>query len=128
MNVVDSCGWLEYFADGQNADFFAPAIEDTASLVVPAVSLFEVFKRILQQRTEDDALRAIAVMQQGRVIVLDNALAISAAKLSFDLKLPMADSLILATARSHAATLWTQDDDFEHIPGVRYIKKTSKSP
>ncbi len=127
MNVVDSCGWLEYFADGQNADFFAPAIEDTSSLIVPAVSLFEVFKRILQQRTEDDALRAIAVMQQGRVVVLDNALAISAAKLSFDLKLPMADSLILATARFNAATLWTQDADFEHIPDVRYIKKTSKS-
>ncbi|MDD5241045.1 MAG: type II toxin-antitoxin system VapC family toxin [Sulfuricella sp.] len=127
MNVVDSCGWLEYFADGENADFFAPAIEDTVSLVVPAVSLFEVFKRILQQRTEDDALRAIAVMQQGRVIVLDNSLAISAAKLSFDLKLPMADSLILATARSCAATLWTQDDDFERIPGVQYIKKKSKT-
>lgn len=125
MNVVDSCGWLEYFADGQNADFFAPAIEDTASLIVPAISLFEVFKRILQQRTENDALRAVALMQQGRLVALDDALALSAAKLSFDLKLPMADSLILATARTHAAVLWTQDADFASIQGVQYIQKYS---
>lgn len=123
MNVMDSCGWLEYFADGQNADFFAPAIEDTASLIVPAISLFEVFKRILQQRTENDALRAVALMQQGRVVVLDDALSLTAAKLSIDLKLPMADSLILATARAHAAVLWTQDDDFSGIQGVQYILK-----
>lgn len=125
MNVIDSCGWLEYFADGQNADFFAPVIEDTASLIVPAISLFEVFKRILQQRTENDALRAVALMQQARVVVLDDTLALSAAKLSFDLKLPMADSLILATARAHAAVLWTQDDDFSGIQGVQYIQKHS---
>jgi len=123
MNVVDSCGWLEYFADARNADFFAPAIEDTASLIVPAISLFEVFKRILQQRGEHEALRAVAVMQQGRVIALDEILALSAAKLSFDLKLPMADSLMLATARAHGATLWTQDYDFSGIAGVRYIEK-----
>lgn len=125
MNVVDSCGWLEYFSDGRNADFFAPAIEDTASLIVPTISLFEVFKRILQQRTENDALRAVALMQQGHVVVLDDALALSAAKLSFDLKLPMADSLILATARAHAAILWTQDDDFASVQGVQYIQKHS---
>ena len=107
MNVVDSCGWLEYFADGENADFFAPVIEDMALLIVPAISLFEVFKRVLQQRTENDALRAVALMQQGRVIALDESLALSAEKLSFELKLPMADSLILSTARTHAAVLWT---------------------
>ena len=123
MNVVDSCGWLEYFANGGNAEFFAPAIEDTATLIVPAISLFEVFKRILQQRSEHEALRAVALMQQGRVIVLDEILSLSAAKLSFDLKLPMADSLMLATARAHGATLWTPDDDFSGIPGVRDIKK-----
>ena len=125
MNVVDSCGWLEYFADGKNADFFAPAIEDAASLIVPVISLFEVFKRVLQQRTEHDALRAVALMQQGRVIALDESLALSAAKLSFELKLPMADSLILTAARAHAAVLWTQDDDFSGIQGVQYIQKNS---
>lgn len=123
MNVVDSCGWLEYFADGQNADFFAPIIEHTALLIVPSISLFEVFKRVLQQRGENEALRAVALMQQGRVVPLDDALALSAAKLSFDLKLPMADSLILATARAHTAVLWTQDDDFARIQGVQYIQK-----
>lgn len=127
MNVVDSCGWLEYFADGANADYFAPAVENVALLVVPAISLFEVFKRILQQRTEDDALRAVAVMQQGRVVAMDGALALSAARLSFDLKLPMADSIILSTARLYDATLWTQDDDFEKIPGVRYVKNKGLS-
>jgi predicted nucleic acid-binding protein len=123
VNVVDSCGWLEYFADGPNAGFFAPAVEDTSSLVVPAISLFEVFKRILQQRSENEALRAVAVMQQGCVVALDGILALSAAKLSLELQLPMADSLILSTARSRAAILWTQDDDFEGVPGVQYIRK-----
>lgn len=123
MNVVDSCGWLEYFADGQNADFFASAIEDPASLIVPSISLYEVFKRVLQQRTENDALSAVALMQQGRVVALDDALALSAAKLSCDLKLPMADSLILATARAHGAVLWTQDVDLAGIEGVQYIQK-----
>jgi len=123
MNVVDSCGWLEYFADGQNAGFFAPAIENTVSLIVPAISLFEVFKRVLQQRDENEALRAVALMQQGRVVALNDALALSAAKLSFELKLPMADSLMLATARAHAAVLWTQDKDFADIQGVQYIQK-----
>jgi predicted nucleic acid-binding protein len=125
MNVVDSCGWLEYFADGQNADFFAPLVENTALLVVPTISLFEVFKRVLQQRDENEALRAIALMQQGHVVALNDALALSAAKLSFELKLPMADSLILATARANGAILWTQDDDFAHIQGVQYIQKNS---
>ncbi len=123
MNVVDSCGWLEYFADGPNAGFFAAAVEDTAELVVPAISLFEVFKRVLQQRSENDALRAVAAMQQGRVVPLEATLALSAAKLSYDLKLPMADSIILAVARAYDATLWTQDADFVGIAGVRYIVK-----
>ncbi len=95
MNVGDSSGWLEYFADGPNADFFAPAIENTSELLVPAINLYEVFKRVMQQRGEGDALQAIAVMIQGTVIDLDMDLALSAAKVSLDFKLPMADSLIL---------------------------------
>ena len=123
MNVVDSSGWLEYFADGPNADFFAPAIEAVTDLVVPTLSLYEVFKRVLQQRGEGDALQAVAIMIQGQVIDLDMDLALSAAKLSTGLKLPMADSVMLATARAHDATLWTQDMDFEDISGVQYIAK-----
>jgi predicted nucleic acid-binding protein len=123
MNVVDSSGWLEYFADGPNADFFAPAIEPVTDLVVPTLSLYEVFKRVLQQRGEGDALQAVAIMIQGQVIDLDMDLALSAAKVSTELKLPMADSVMLATARAHDATLWTQDMDFEDIAGVQYIAK-----
>lgn len=123
MNVVDSCGWLEYFANGPNADFFAPAIEDTARLVVPSLSLFEVFKRILQQRNETDALRAIGLMRQGRCVDLNDSLALSAARLSVDLKLALADSIILCTARQFRATLWTQDAHFEGLADVKYVRK-----
>ena len=123
MNLVDSSGWLEYLADGPNADFFAPAIENTPELVVPSLSLYEVFKRVLQQRGEGDALQAVAVMSQGRVVDLDTDLALSAARVSVEHKLPMADSVILATARVCDATLWTQDADFEGVEGVRYITK-----
>ena len=123
MNVVDSSGWLEYFADGPNADFFAQAIEAVSDLVVPTLSLYEVFKRVLQQRGEGEALQAVAVMIQGQVIDLDMDLALTAAKVSAQLKLPMADSVMLATARAYDATLWTQDGDFEEIGGVQYIAK-----
>jgi predicted nucleic acid-binding protein len=124
MNVVDSSGWLEYFADGPNADFFAPAIQDTDQLIVPTISIYEVFKRVLQQRGEGEALQATAVLAQGQVTELDTTLALNAAKLSVNHKLPMADSIMLATAQAHAATLWTQDADFENIAGVEYIEKT----
>jgi len=123
VNVVDSSGWLEYFADGPNAEFFAKPIENVSKLAVPAISLFEVFKRVLQQRDKDAALQAVALMQQGTVIDLDATLALDAASLSHELRLPMADSIILATSRAHKATLWTQDDDFEGIAGVRYVAK-----
>lgn len=123
MNVVDSSGWLEYFAGGGNADFFAKPIEATSELIVPALSIYEVFKRVLQQRGEGDALQAVAVMQQGRVVELTSTLAIAAARVSLDLTLPMADSVMLATARAFDATFWTQDADFAQIRGVRYLTK-----
>lgn len=116
MNVVDSSGWLEYFADSPRADLFAEAIEDTAALVVPVVSLYEVFKKVWRDRGEHLALRCAAQMQQARVIPLDTALALKAATL----ELPLADSLIYATALQHGALLWTQDAHFEGLPGVRY--------
>ncbi len=123
MNVVDSSGWLEYFADGPNAGFFAPAIEATFELIVPAISVYEVFKRVLQQRSESEALQAIAVMMRGRGVDLDAQLALTAARVSTQHRLPMADSIILATARGYGATLWTQDEHFEQIEGVQYIAK-----
>ena len=120
MNVVDSSGWLEYFSDGSNAAFFADAVETIDDLMVPTISLYEVFKRVLQQRGENDALEAVALIMQGEVVALDTTLALSAAKLSADLRLPMADSIILATARSEGAVLWTQDAHFKDLEGVRY--------
>jgi predicted nucleic acid-binding protein len=125
MNVVDSSAWLEYFANGPNSSFFATPVEETAELVVPSSTIYEVFKRVLQQRDEGDALRAVAVMQQGSVVDLDVRLALSAARLSLDTRLPMADSVVLATAKLHHATLWTQDADFEGLPGVRYRPRKS---
>lgn len=123
MNVVDSSAWLEYFADGPNASFFAEPIEDTESLVVPTLGIFEVFKRVLQQRDESAALQAVAVMQQGNVTGLGAATALNAARLSVELRLPLADSVILATAREYGAQLWTQDADFDGIAGVRYRRR-----
>jgi len=123
MNVVDSSGWLEYFADGSNADFFAPAIEDTKNLLVPVICIYEVFKRILQQSGVIEAQQHIGDMKLGQIIELDETLALSAAKLSVDLKLPMADSLILATARANNAIFWTQDEHFRDLDEVKYIKK-----
>lgn len=126
MNVVDSSGWLEFFADGANAGFFAKAITDTGRLIVPTISLLEVFKRVLQQRGEDVALQAVAHMRQGSVVALDTDIALDAAHLGVAHKLPLADSVMLATARRHGAVLWTQDADFEGIDGVRYISKAAK--
>ena len=124
MNVVDSSGWLEFFADGPNAGFFAPAIQRVSELIVPTVSLYEVFKRVLQQRDESQALQAVALMEQGAVVDLNASLALAAAKLSSDLKLPMADSIMLATARAFDATLWSQDSDFEGMDGVRHVRSS----
>ncbi len=123
MNVVDSSGWLEYLAAGPNADFFAGAIEASSQLLVPTISLYEVFKRVLQQRDEGDALQAVALMQQGRVVELTAALSLTAAHLSVAHRIPMADSIMLATARTHDATLWSQDADFAGLAGVRFKAK-----
>src|SRR5262245_33489193 len=111
MNVVDSSAWLEYFADGPNAKSFAGAIEDLTHLLVPSICLLEVFKKILVQRGETAALEKIAQMHQGTIVDLDSTIAMNAAKLGFTLRLPLADSVVLATARAHQAILWTQDSD-----------------
>jgi len=120
VNVVDSSAWFEYFAAGANADFFAAAIEGVAELVVPTLSLFEVFKRGVQRHSENEASQVVAVMQQGHVVDLAAKIALNAARLSFEHKLPLADSIMLATAREHGATLWTQDSQFKGIVGVKY--------
>ncbi len=123
MNVVDSSAWIEYLEDGPGADRFALAIEDQTTLLVPVVVLYEVFKQTFRTRGEKDALCVVAAMQQGQVIEISPSLALSAARLSRDHGLAMADSLIYAVTRSCSATLWTQDADFQHLPGVRYLAK-----
>ncbi len=126
MNVVDSSGWLEYFADGPNAGFFAASIEAHADLLVPTIALFEVFKRLRQQRGEDEALQAISAMQSGTVVDLDAPLALDAGRLSIEHRLPLADSVVLATARAHDATLWTQDADFKNFADVKFVERRAR--
>jgi toxin FitB len=125
--VVDSSGWLEFFADGPNAAAFAEPLATPVDLIVPVITIYEVFKVVMRQRGENAALQAIALMRQGTVVDLDEPTALLAAKLSLTYKTPMADSIILATAQQYQAQLWTQDDDFENIPGVRYFLKTITS-
>jgi toxin FitB len=123
MNVVDSSGWLEYFADGNNADFFAPAITDEPNLVVPTICIFEVFKRLSLQRGKEAALQGMGALYRGQLAALSDEIALQAALLSLDHKLPLADSVILATTRLHQATLWTQDEHFKGLASVEYIEK-----
>ena len=123
MNLVDSSAWLEYFAAGPQAGQFAAAIEDVASLLVPTIVLLEVTRRVLLQRGENEALQVAAMLHQGQVIALDSGVALSAAQLGVAHKLPLADSIIYATAKQYGATVWTMDADFSGLTGVRYFPK-----
>jgi toxin FitB len=123
MNLVDSCAWLEYFADDPNADAYAGVIADIPHLVVPTIVLQEVFRRILSQAGENEAMEKFVHMKQGIVAPLDESIAVEAARIGNARKLPLADSVILATARLYDATLWTQDAHFADIDGVWYFAK-----
>lgn len=123
MNLIDSSVWLEYFAAGPQADQFAAAIERVDDLLVPTIVLLEVTRRVMQQRGEDAALQIAALLHQGRVVELDSAIALSAAQLGVAHKLPLADSIIYATAKQHRAMVWTMDAHFAELPDVRYVRK-----
>ena len=123
MHVIDSSGWVEYFVNGTNADFFASPIQDRENLIIPTICLYEVFKRVLSEFGEDKALETVGEMLSGIVVELDRDIAIRAAQISLESKLAMADSIILATARAYDAMLWTQDVHFKDLDGVKYIKK-----
>ena len=123
MNIVDSSGWLAYFADEPNAKHFLTPLNDSASLVVPTVTIYEVFKVVLRESGENDALQVAAAMQKGTVVALTAPLAIAASRLSIQHALPMADSLILATAQEFKAVIWTQDSDFKNMSKVKYFPK-----
>ena len=123
MNVVDSSGWLEYFSGGPNANHFEQPLSDIEKLIVPSITIFEVFKVILRESNENNALQGIELMKQGHVIDLKAEIAMSGALISFQYKIPMADSIIIATAKKYDATIWTQDVDFKNMPQVKYFKK-----
>jgi predicted nucleic acid-binding protein len=123
MHIVDSSGWLEYFSDGPNADYFAPLVQDLENLLVPVICVYEVYKRVYRESGEAEADLRIGVMLQANVVPIDAALAVDAALISAEHKLPMADSQILATAALYEVTLWTQDAHFKNLPGVQFIPK-----
>ena len=123
MNLVDSSAWLEYFAAGPQSTHFTAAIEDVEHLVVPTIVLLEVTRRVMQQRGEDEALQIAAMLHQGTIVDLDDGIALNAAQLGIAHKLPLADSIIYATAKQYGATVWTLDADFARLAGVRYFPK-----
>ncbi len=123
MNIVDSCAWLAFFADEPNARYFLPPLQDSDSLIVPSITIYEVFRVVMRELNENEAIQSIAAMQKGLVVDLTSSLAITAAKLGLKHNLPMADSIILATAHTYEATIWTQDSDFDTISGVKYFPK-----
>lgn len=126
MNLVDTSGWLEYFANGSIADIFAPILEQQNKLLVSVINIYEVYKKVAIQKGDDAAYTAMSVMMHAKVIDTNTEICVLAAQLSLQHKLPMADSLILATANINRAILWTQDADFENITGVKYIMKSYK--
>ena len=124
MNVIDSSIWLEYFADTENGDLVADVVENTDELIVPTITIYEVFKKLLLERNEKEALFFISHMRQGKVIDLNDELSLYAAKLSKEYKLPMADSIIYATSIKYNCVLWTQDKHFSGLQSVNYLEKT----
>jgi len=121
MNIIDSSGWLEYFSDGPNAIHYLPPLNDPSTLIVPVITIYEVFKVVLREFAENEALQSVAAMQKGKIIDLTANIAMNASNLSLQHNLPMAASIILATARVYDCVIWTQDSDFQHIEGVNYF-------
>ncbi|MDR1147712.1 MAG: type II toxin-antitoxin system VapC family toxin [Spirochaetaceae bacterium] len=123
MNIIDSSFWLEYFAGTDSGNIVSAIIEITNDILIPAITLYEVFKKLLLETTEDDALFCIAHMKQGKIVNLNDELSLLASKLSIEFKLPMADSIIYATNLKYNCVLWTQDRHFSGLDFVRYFEK-----
>jgi predicted nucleic acid-binding protein len=123
MNVVDSSCWLDWFADQPGAERFLKTVKDLPNLIVPSITLYEVFKRLLSQKGEETAVRAFAYMRRAQIVDLNPEVALASARLSLTTKLPLADSVILTTARMFNAILWTQDEHFKGMDGVKYFQK-----
>lgn len=127
MIVIDSSGWIEYFTDGSLANAYATHLRNLQAIVTPVIVVYEVYKRLKRDLSEDDAIVAVSAMQRTRIIAIDQELALTAADLSLDYRLAMADALVLATARRFQADLLTSDQDFEGLDGVVYLPKIAKS-
>ncbi len=123
MNIVDSSGWLEYFSGGPNADQFSQPLEDFSLLIVPTITIYEVFKVIRRESSENEGFLAVSAMQKGKVVDINTSIAMDASKISLQYNLPMADSIILSTARAYNCIVWTQDQDFKNLPDVKYFPK-----
>lgn len=125
MHVVDSSGWIEFFTAGANGPAFRQVISERATLVVPTIALYEVCK--ILGRSLDPALVAscLDVMRMGRVVDFTDARAVMAAQVSRQHRLALADAAMYAIAIEHGATLWTQDADYDGLPGVRYLPKAA---
>ena len=128
MNIVDSSGWLEYFSGGPNSDQFAKPLKDVSMLIVPVITIYEVFKVVLRESSENEALQVVAAMQKGTAIDLTTSIAMNASKLSLKHSLPMADSIILSTGQSYECLIWTQDSDFENLPDVKFFPRIKAGP
>jgi predicted nucleic acid-binding protein len=127
MNIIDSTLWLEYFADTEAGNIVSDILENTDKLIIPTITIYEVFKKLLLETSEDEALFAIAHMRQGKVVELSDELSLSAAKISKEHKIPMADSIIYATNLKYNSTLWTQDRHFSGLKSVNYYEKRKSS-
>lgn len=123
MIVIDSSGWLEYFIAGPNSKFFAEPIKNNPEIIIPTIVIYELWKKISREKGENKAIEVVAQLKRYEIVPLDESLSISAAKLSSQYKMAMADSIIYATAKKYNATLWTQDSDFKDFENVKYIEK-----
>jgi toxin FitB len=121
--VIDSSGWIEFFTDGPLADEYASRLRKLTAVVTPVIVIYEVYKRLKRELSEDDAVIAVSAMQRSQVVAIDQEIALTAADLSLEHRLAMADALVLATARKFKAELVTSDRDFEGVTGVTYLRK-----
>ncbi len=125
MTLVDSSGWIEHLTDGPQADAYDQYLS-ADDLLVPTVVIYEVYKFMKREVSEEAAIAVTGRMRAGRVVLLDESLALEAADLSLQYGLAMADAIVYAGARGHGAVLVTSDEDFAHLPGVLYLPKTAQ--
>jgi predicted nucleic acid-binding protein len=122
--LVDSSGWIEFYTAGTNAGRYGRYLKDLSGVVTPTVVLYEVYKLVKRERTEEEALLAVAQIQKTRLVPLSESLALAAADVSLEFRLAMADAIVYATARAEGAELVTGDADLRRLPGVTYVPKS----